>query len=47
MFDDKPVGPEPQQRHSCQILGTAIGQPGLRGPVHCRLIAVDDGRTEE
>jgi hypothetical protein len=39
---DKPVGPETEQRHSCQILGTAIHQPGLSAPRHGRLIAVDD-----
>ena len=39
---DKPVGPETEQRHACQILGDAIRQPGLRTPGHGSLITVDN-----
>lgn len=39
---DKPVGPKTEQRHACQILGTAIRQPGLRTPGHGGPITVDN-----
>jgi hypothetical protein len=45
-FHDKAVGTETEQRHPCQILGAAIGQPALRAPRHGGLITVDDRRTE-
>jgi hypothetical protein len=38
----KPVGPETEQRHPCQILSTAIRQPGLRTSGHRSLITVDN-----
>jgi hypothetical protein len=46
LLHDKPVGPETEQRYLGQIVGAAIGQPGLRAPGHGGLIAVDNGRTE-
>jgi hypothetical protein len=46
LLHDEPVGPETEQRHSRQILGAAIGQPGLSAPVHGSLIAVNDRCTK-
>src|SRR5512138_2699785 len=46
MFQDEPVSAEAQQRHFGQVLGAAIGQPGLSAPGHSRLIAVDNRRAE-
>ncbi len=46
LFHDKPVGAEAQQGHPRQILGAAIDQPGLRGPGHCSLIAINDRLAE-
>ena len=42
----EPIAPEPEQRHPGQVLAAAIGQPGLRGPGHGRLITVDKRRAE-
>jgi hypothetical protein len=46
MFQDEPVSAEAQQRHFGQVLGAAIGQPGLSAPGHSSLIAVDNRRAE-
>jgi len=40
MFQDEPVCAEAQQRRFGQVLGAAIGQPGLSAPGHSSLIAV-------
>ena len=46
MLQDEPVSAEAQQRHVGQVLGAAIGQPGLSAPGHSSLIAVDNRRAE-
>ena len=46
MFQDEPVSAEAQQRHFGQVLGAAIGQPGLSAPGHSSLIAVDNRCAE-
>jgi hypothetical protein len=46
MFQDEPVSAEAQQRQFGQVLGAAIGQPGLGAPGHSSLIAVDNRRAE-
>ena len=46
MLQDEPVSAEAQQRHFGQVLGAAIGQPGLSAPGHSSLIAVDNRRAE-
>jgi hypothetical protein len=45
-LQDKPVGPETEQRHPGQILAAAIRQSGLRTPGHGSLITVDDRRAK-
>src|SRR5215467_8817809 len=45
-LDHKPVSPETEQRHPCQILAAAIRQSGLRTPGNGSLITVDKRRRK-
>jgi hypothetical protein len=45
-LQDQPVSPETEQRHPCQILITAIGQPGLRAPRNGCPITIDNGHAK-
>src|SRR5215467_6006458 len=45
-LDHKPVSPETEQRHPCQILAAAIRQSGLRTPGNGSLITVDKRRAK-
>jgi hypothetical protein len=46
MFDDEPVGVETQERHTREILATAVDEPGPGAPPNRGRIAVDDRSPE-